>query len=73
MDKRVAILGSGSWATALAKIVMLNQVQINWYMRKQMAINEFMATGKNPGYLTNAKFDTSRITFSSDISLFPDA
>ena len=68
MDKRVAILGSGSWATALAKIVMLNQVQINWFMRKQLTINEFMATGKNPGYLTNAKFDTSRITFSSDIN-----
>lgn len=68
MDKRVAILGSGSWATALAKIVMLNQVQINWYIRKPMTINEFQATGKNPGYLTNAKFDTSRITFFSDIN-----
>ena len=68
MDKRVAILGSGSWATALAKIVMLNQDHINWFMRKQLAINEFQSTGKNPGYLTNAKFDTSRITFSSDIN-----
>ncbi|MBR0297046.1 MAG: NAD(P)-binding domain-containing protein [Paludibacteraceae bacterium] len=68
MDKRVAILGSGSWATALAKIVMLNQVHINWYMRKQLTINEFQATGKNPGYLTNAKFDTSRITFSANIN-----
>lgn len=68
MDKRVAILGGGSWATALAKIVMMNQDHINWFMRKQMAINEFQATGKNPGYLTNAKFDTSRITFSSDIN-----
>ncbi len=68
MDKRVAILGSGSWATALAKIVMLNQEHINWYIRKPLAINEFQSTGKNPGYLTNAKFDTSRITFSSDIN-----
>ena len=68
MDKRVAILGSGSWATALAKIVMLNQEHINWYIRKKETINEFMVTGKNPGYLTNAKFDTSRITFSSDIN-----
>ena len=68
MDKRVAILGSGSWATALAKIVMLNQVQINWFIRKPATISEFQATGKNPGYLTNAKFDTSRITFSSDIN-----
>ena len=68
MNKRVAILGSGSWATALAKIVMLNEEHINWYIRKPMTINEFQATGKNPGYLTNAKFDTSRITFFSDIN-----
>lgn len=68
MDKRVAILGSGSWATALAKIVMLNEKHINWYIRKPMTINEFQATGKNPGYLTNATFDTSRITFSSNIN-----
>ena len=68
MDKRVAILGGGSWATALAKIVMLNQEHINWYMRKQLTINEFQATGKNPGYLTNAKFDVSRITFSANIN-----
>ncbi len=68
MEKRVAILGGGSWATALAKIVMLNQEHINWYMRKQLTINEFQSTGKNPGYLTNAKFDVSRISFSANIN-----
>lgn len=68
MDKRVAIIGSGSWATALAKIVMVNQPEINWYIRKQDVIDEFMATGKNPCYLSNAIFDVSRIHFYSDIN-----
>ena len=65
---RVAILGNGSWATALAKIMLTNQQQINWYIRRPEAINEFKAIGKNPNYLSNVRFDTSRINFSSDIN-----
>ena len=68
MFNRVAILGSGSWATALAKIVLTHQPKINWYIRRQEVIDEFVATGKNPSYLSVAQFDTSRIRFSSDIN-----
>lgn len=65
---KVAILGNGSWATALAKIMLCNQEQINWFIRRQNAIDEFMETGKNPGYLCNSYFDVNRIQFSSDIN-----
>ena len=65
---KVAILGSGSWATALAKIVMTNEQEINWYIRRQEAIDAFIQTGQNPGYLSNAKFDINRIHFSTDIN-----
>lgn len=65
---RVAILGSGSWATALAKIVMTNEQEINWYIRRPETIEAFIKQGQNPGYLSNAHFDTSRIHFSSDIN-----
>lgn len=65
---RVAILGSGSWATALAKLVMCNVEHINWYMRRQEKIEEFIQLGKNPSYLSAARFDTSRISFTSDIN-----
>lgn len=65
---KVAILGSGSWATALAKIVMENESEINWYIRRQEAIDAFVQTGQNPGYLSNTRFDTSRIHFSTDIN-----
>lgn len=68
MFRRVAILGSGSWATALAKIVMHNQAEINWFIRRQEVIDEFIMTGKNPSYLAAADFDVSRIHFSADIN-----
>ena len=68
MYRKIAILGSGSWATALAKIVMQNQGEINWFIRRQEVIDDFIATGKNPSYLGAASFDVGRIHFSSDIN-----
>lgn len=66
--KKIAIMGGGSWATALAKIVLTNVLEINWYMRKQEQIDGFLRMGKNPDYLRALKFDTSRIHFTADIN-----
>lgn len=66
--KKVAVLGGGSWATALAKIVLNNVETLNWYMRKPEQTTEFAATGKNPHYLSSIKFDVSRIHFTNDIN-----
>lgn len=64
----VAIIGSGSWATALAKIVMHNASEINWHIRKQETIDEFVEIRRNPNHLEWAYFDVSRIHFSADIN-----
>ena len=65
---RVAIMGGGSWATAIAKIVLNHEEKINWYMRRDDRIEEFKRLGHNPAYLTSQYFDVSRINFSSDIN-----
>ena len=65
---RIAIMGGGSWATAIAKIVLQNEERINWYIRRDDRIEEFKRLGHNPAYLTGLQFDTSRIDFSSDIN-----
>ncbi len=65
---KIAIMGGGSWATALAKIVLSNQESINWYMRKPESIEEFKQLQHNPQYLTSVKFDTGKITFFSNIN-----
>lgn len=61
-------MGGGSWATAIAKILLVNNDHIYWYMRRQEQIDEFMCLGKNPSYLSTVKFDTNRITFTSKIT-----
>lgn len=65
---RVAVIGGGSWATAIAKIVLRHEEKINWYMRRDDRIEEFKQLGHNPGYLTMQQFDVSRINFSSDLN-----
>ena len=65
---RVAVMGGGSWATAIAKIVLNHEESINWYIRRDDRIEEFQRLGHNPAYLTGLHFDTSRIQFSSDIN-----
>lgn len=65
---RVAILGSGSWATAVAKIVQQNGADMYWYMRNQDRIDQFKSLGHNPAYLSSVRFDVSHIMFTTDIN-----
>lgn len=61
-------MGGGSWATALAKLLLQNCDSIYWYMRRDDRIADFKRTGHNPVYLSDIVFDTTRINFSSDIN-----
>ena len=65
---KIAIMGGGSWATALAKIVLSTQDSINWYMRRPDQVEEFLLLGHNPSYLSAVKFDTDKIKFYTDIN-----
>ena len=65
---KIAVMGGGSWATALAKIVLSTQEHIHWYMRRPEQIEAFKQLEHNPSYLTSVRFDTARIQFYSDIN-----
>ena len=65
---KIAVMGGGSWATALAKLLLRNCDSILWYMRRDDRIDDFKKLGHNPAYLTDVQFDVSRIEFSSDIN-----
>jgi glycerol-3-phosphate dehydrogenase (NAD(P)+) len=64
---KIGIMGGGSWATALAKIISMTQSKFNWYMRRPEQIEEFKNFGHNTSYLTSVKFITENITFYNNI------
>ncbi|MCM1378014.1 MAG: NAD(P)H-dependent glycerol-3-phosphate dehydrogenase [Clostridium sp.] len=65
---RIAVAGGGSWATALAKLLLNNCDRIVWYMHRQDRIDDFIKYRHNPVYLSDVSFDTARIDFTSDIN-----
>ncbi len=65
---RIAVIGGGSWATALAKAIVDRTHHIGWYMRRQENIEHIIATGHNPSYLTQVLFNPDEIYFTSDIN-----
>ncbi len=65
---KIAIIGGGSWATAIAKIVVGHTHHIGWYMRRDDRIEDFKRLGHNPAYLNSVRFNTDEIFFSSDLN-----
>jgi glycerol-3-phosphate dehydrogenase (NAD(P)+) len=61
------IIGSGSWATALAKILTDKKHSINWWIRNADTIKYIRDNGYNPNYLSAAHFDNSLLTLSTSI------
>jgi glycerol-3-phosphate dehydrogenase (NAD(P)+) len=61
------IIGSGSWATALAKILTDKKHSINWWIRNADTITHIKDHGNNPRYLSSAKFDISLLAMSTDV------
>lgn len=68
-DIKVAIMGGGSFATAIAKILLENVEHLTWYMRRQDQIDAFVKTRHNPSYLSSVEFEVDRITFTDKINV----
>ena len=66
---KIAIIGGGTWATAIAKLILNNTDSINWYMRRKDRIDDFKRLGHNPAYLSSVKFDISRIHLSNNLNM----
>ena len=67
-EKKIAILGGGSWATAIAKMLLNNTESLNWFMRNEESIKYIKENGRNPRYLTGAELDKDKINLYSDIN-----
>ncbi len=64
----LAVLGSGSWATALVKMFSTNAESIAWYIREKDVIEHIRAYKRNPRYLSTVNLDTDRLILTQDIN-----
>jgi len=68
VGQQLGIIGSGSWATALAKILTDKKHSINWWIRNADTIRHIQQLHHNPHYLSSVDFDVSLLNMSTDIS-----
>jgi glycerol-3-phosphate dehydrogenase (NAD(P)+) len=64
---KITVLGGGSWATALVKMLTENSDDVHWYMRSVYAIEHIKKEGHNPNYLSSVELQKERINLTSSI------
>ena len=68
-DKKIAVIGGGSWATAIVKMLANNVDELFWWMRNEDAVQHIKETQHNPRYLSGARIDTEVVEVSSDLKM----
>ena len=68
-DKKIAVIGGGSWATAIVKMLANNADELFWWMRNEDAVQHIKETQHNPRYLSGARIDTDVVEVSSDLNM----
>lgn len=65
--KKIAVIGGGSWASALVKILCNNLDTVNWWMRNEEAVAYLKKYKRNPKYLQSVEFDMDKVNVSTDL------
>ncbi len=65
--KKIAVIGGGSWATALVKMLCNNVTEVHWWIRNADTIEYIKKYKHNPNYLTSVQFDTEKLALNSDL------
>src|SRR6476620_1973112 len=64
----IGMIGNGSWATALVKILTDNKQKVNWWFRSDSSIEYIKLEGYNPNYLNSALLNTSLLNLSNNVN-----
>ncbi len=65
--QRIAVIGAGSWGTALVKLLSANTECVGWWVRRAETIAHIGQYGHNPDYISAAQFDLARLAMDSDL------
>ena len=66
--KNIGVIGGGSWATAIVKMLCENVNSIDWWMRNEDSISHIETYGHNPNYISDAELKKEKLNISSDIN-----
>jgi glycerol-3-phosphate dehydrogenase (NAD(P)+) len=72
-DKNIAVIGGGSWATAIVKILCNNLDMVHWWVRSEENVNHIKNFKHNPKYLQSVEFNTDKLHISNDLNEILDA
>ena len=65
---KFGVIGSGSWGTALIKILSENNDEINWYIRNKYNIDFISNNSHNPNYLSSVELKLRKLKISENIN-----
>ena len=65
---RCAVIGYGTWATALVDVLTKNEARVGWYVRNPEVLESIRTEGRNQRYLSDLELDTDRIEASDDLN-----
>ncbi len=66
-DPKIAVIGGGSWATAIAKMLQNNSNNIGWWIRNPDTVEFIKKNHHNPNYISAVSFEVSKFNISSDL------
>lgn len=64
---KFSMIGSGSWATALVKLLLNHQEKIAWFIRDQKNIDRVMKNHRNKVYLSSVMLEPERLKMSTNL------
>ncbi|MFL1894385.1 NAD(P)H-dependent glycerol-3-phosphate dehydrogenase [Aquimarina sp. 2-A2] len=65
---KFAVIGGGSWATAIVKMLTENVEVVGWYMRSVYAIEHLKRQQHNPSYLSSVEFKNEQLKLTDNIN-----
>ncbi len=65
--QQIAVIGGGSWATAIVKMLCNNAPQVHWWIRNVTTVEHIKKYNHNPNYLTSVQFDTDKLLLNTNL------
>lgn len=67
VTKKIAVIGGGSWATAIVKMLCNNAPHVYWWIRNTESVEHIKKFKHNPNYLTSVEFDITKLTILNNL------